>query len=77
MLLSGEDVRAIRIKLNLTQSEFAALLGVTQTCICYVETGQRPLTGKLRIKIAQTFGVGPEIRKAIADAKASAELVAP
>lgn len=74
MIMSGEDVKAIRVKLNLTQSEFAALLGVTQNCISYVETGQRPLTGKLRIKIAQTFGVGPEIRKAIADAKASAEL---
>lgn len=74
MLLSGEDVKAIRVKMDLTQSEFAHLLGVTQTWISYIETGQRQVTGKLRIKIAQTFGVGPEIKKAIADAKASAEL---
>jgi antitoxin HigA-1 len=72
--MSGEAVRAIRIKHNMTQPEFAARLKVSKSCIAAVETGHRAVSDKLRTKIAQTFGVGDDIIEAIAAAKAMKKL---
>lgn len=76
MRMNGDAVRAIRIYAGLTQEAFARRLGVSKSCVAEAESGRRPVSPALRIKIAQVYGVSPEIKKAIADAKASAELAA-
>lgn len=72
--MSGEDVRAIRISRNMTQTEFAAYLRVSRSTIGIVESGHRPVSDNLRIRIAQTFGCGEDVIEAIARAKNSAKL---
>jgi transcriptional regulator with XRE-family HTH domain len=72
--VSGEAVRAIRISKDMTQPEFAAVLRVSKSCIAAVESGHRAVSANLRVKIAQTFGCGPDIIEAIARAKDSDKL---
>ncbi|TLS53386.1 helix-turn-helix transcriptional regulator [Paenibacillus antri] len=72
--MSGDAVRAIRISKNMSQPEFAEVLNVSRSCIDAVESGRRAVSRKLRIKIAQTFGVDDEIIEAIARAKDSNKL---
>lgn len=72
--MDGLGVRGIRIKLNMTQEDFAKALGVSQACISDVENGRRNVSRGLRIKIAQRFGTGEDIIEAITRAKESAKL---
>ncbi|WP_110930589.1 helix-turn-helix transcriptional regulator [Paenibacillus bouchesdurhonensis] len=72
--MSGDAVRAIRISQNMVQNEFAQALNVSRSCIAAVESGHRPVSHALRIKIAQKFGTGDEIIEAITRAKESAKL---
>lgn len=69
--MSGKDVRAIRLSLGLTQVQFADKLRFSSSMICDVEKGRRAVSDKLRIKIAQTFGVTDELIEAIRLAKDS------
>ncbi len=46
---------AHRTKLGLTQSEYAALLGVSQPYLSQLESKNRPLTQKLQAKLSQAF----------------------
>lgn len=73
--MTGEAVRAVRILKNMSQPEFAAVLKVSKSCIAMVESGQRAVSDKLRIKIAQEFGTGDDVTEAIVRAKESTKLV--
>ncbi len=46
---------AHRTQLGLTQSEYAALLGVSQPYLSQLESNRRPLTKKLKAKLAEAF----------------------
>ncbi|OMF73024.1 helix-turn-helix domain-containing protein [Paenibacillus glucanolyticus] len=72
--MNGIAVRGIRIMLGMTQAEFAETLRISQSHISDVENGRRGVTSNLRIKIAQTFGTGPNIIEAIERAKESERL---
>lgn len=72
--MSAMGVKAIRLSENLTQQEFAARLGVSQSLIGDVERGRRRVTENLRIRIAQQFGTGDKVIEAIARAKESVNL---
>lgn len=72
--MNGETVRAIRVYKEMTQPEFAAVLKVSKSCIAAVESGHRVVSDNLRIRIAQTFGMGTDILEAIAAARASSNL---
>lgn len=73
--MDGMAVKAIRLKKGMTQVQFAAMLNVSPSSIAAVESGYRAVSHNLRIKIAQTVGMGDEIIEAIAAAKASSKLV--
>ncbi|MEK4115609.1 helix-turn-helix transcriptional regulator [Paenibacillus sp. FSL W8-0919] len=72
--MNGIAVRGIRIMLGMTQADFANKLRVSQSLISDVENGRRGVTRNLRVKIAQTFGTGPDIVEAIERAKESEKL---
>ncbi len=42
-----------RNKKNMSQTEFAKYLGVSQTVISFVESGKRPASGKLIKKLSE------------------------
>lgn len=72
--MSGEAVKAVRISKGMSQPEFAEALKVSRSCIAAVESGHRPVSSALRIKIAQNFGTGEDIIEAITRAKESVKL---
>jgi len=39
--LNADEIKALRIKLDLTQEKFGALLGVTKSCVQHWEYGFR------------------------------------
>ncbi len=47
----GEWVKAVRAKLNLTQQEFCAKVGVSQGLVSQVEKGRTPVSKKFKTKI--------------------------
>lgn len=73
--MNREALRAIRIYHNMTQSQFAAALGLSKSCVASAESGYRNVSDNLRVRVAQRFGMGEEILEAIAAAKTSASLV--
>lgn len=72
--MNKEALRAIRIFHGMTQSDFAAALNVSQSCIASAESGYRGVSDNLRVRVAQRFGMGEDVLNAIAAAKASAGL---
>jgi transcriptional regulator with XRE-family HTH domain len=72
--MNREALRAIRIFHGMTQSQFAAALGVSDSCIGSAESGYRNVSDNLRVRVAQRFGMSAAVLEAIAAAKASANL---
>lgn len=52
----GLEIRLRRIQNGLTQTEFAAFLGVSQTHLSNAESGRVALSLKILIKIKNRFG---------------------
>ncbi|MGC6589841.1 helix-turn-helix transcriptional regulator [Paenibacillus sp. Dod16] len=72
--MNAETVKAIRLSKDMSQQDFADALRVSRQCITAVECGYRAVSSNLRIKIAQTFGTGPDVMEAIERAKESSKL---
>jgi transcriptional regulator with XRE-family HTH domain len=47
----GEKIKALREERGLTQGDLAALIGVTQGRISHCESGKRPVSLKMAVKI--------------------------
>ncbi|GIP21055.1 helix-turn-helix transcriptional regulator [Paenibacillus sp. J22TS3] len=73
-MMDSTAVRAIRIKLGLTQERFAAELGVSRSLIASVEADLRAVSLKLQIKIAQYVGINSDIVQAVERARYSSML---
>jgi len=61
------DVWALRVRLNMTQRELAAALGVTETTICRWERGRRavgPLATLALTHLAQQHGAARKSQRA-------------
>ena len=54
-----ELIKIIRDEAGLTQAEFAKILGVSTVLIAMVETGQKEVSKKLLIKLADRLNVHP------------------
>ncbi len=46
---------ALRLQAGLRQYQLAALLGVTQTWLCDLERGRRPITPQIQQRISQVI----------------------
>lgn len=53
----GKRIRTERQQLNLTQEQFAELIGVSSTYIGFIERGERSVTLEKLIQIANAFHV--------------------
>ncbi len=53
----GERIRALRSDAALSQRELGEVLGVDQTAVSRIETGDRALTGRELMLAADYFGV--------------------
>jgi len=43
-MISGNDVKVLRVRIGLSQSDFGDLVGMTQKNISTIESGKKPLT---------------------------------
>lgn len=50
------NISALRKSLGLLQTEFADKLGVTQSYLSQLETGKRPISDELELKLYDLFG---------------------
>ena len=50
-------IRDLREDADLTQSEIAAAIGITQRKYSYLETGTQPLTDEILVKLAEYYHV--------------------
>ncbi|WP_336883846.1 helix-turn-helix transcriptional regulator [Priestia koreensis] len=55
------DVRALRLLENMSQKEFAATIGCSESNISMIETGQRTLTDRVRTLIYCRFPIRDEV----------------
>jgi DNA-binding XRE family transcriptional regulator len=53
----GIALRGVRLRLNLTQKEMAAKIGVTQGDLSKMEKGERPIGKKLALRIGKALAV--------------------
>lgn len=61
------DLKAIREKMNLTQAEFAARLGVSHGYVGHLETGHRRPSLKLAARIEQMSGARGLVDSVVAE----------
>lgn len=61
MPITNEDVRRIRKRLDMTQHQFAAALGLTQETVSRLETGKQEPGGPLvrLLEMIDHFGLPP------------------
>lgn len=55
----------VRIILEISQSELAEVLGVTQSYIAHIESGKRPLSDKLRERLFDKLEITADKLEAI------------
>lgn len=74
--MDGLAILALRQKERLSQTDFAQKLGISQSLISMVECGKKPVSAKIRIRIAQIFGLDDaETIEAIRRGKQSDKLI--
>jgi predicted transcriptional regulator/DNA-binding XRE family transcriptional regulator len=56
-VLLGKRIRAVRLKLGLTQAAFAERLGISSSYLNLIENDRRPCTTALLLKLASTFDI--------------------
>ena len=56
-LYVGAKLREIRVRLNLTQAEYAAKLGVSLSYLNQMENNHRPVSARVILSLAQEFGI--------------------
>ena len=55
--MDGLMIRALRIQQGFSQGELAKTIGISQPRLSEMETGTRPITPRVRIRIAQIFDI--------------------
>jgi len=72
--MNGLAVKAIRLSKGMTQAEFGESIGYSQTYLAAIEAGSKAVSDDVRIRIAQVYGTGDDIKEAITRAKESVNL---
>jgi DNA-binding XRE family transcriptional regulator len=58
--IDGKLIRLLRCEAGLTQVQFAERLGIGTTTVANVETGYRPVSQMLKIRLIRTFDLTEE-----------------
>lgn len=57
--MTGPDIKALRMRLGMTQAQFASVLGLTRAHLAHVEAGARPVSDTVRILVRYVDRYGP------------------
>ncbi|MDF1510196.1 helix-turn-helix transcriptional regulator [Robertmurraya sp. DFI.2.37] len=55
--MNGNLFRALRMREGMTQEEFGAKLNLSKSAIANIESGRRPISDKVRARLAQKFEI--------------------
>ena len=72
--MDGAAIKAIRLRLGMSQVDFAKALGLSTSCIAHVETGRRAVTSNLRMRIAARIQLPDDYLTIIEQAKKLASI---
>lgn len=59
--MNGNLLRQIRMREGMTQEEFGAKLNLSKSAIANIEAGRRPVSDKVRARLAQKFVVDEKL----------------
>lgn len=72
--MNRELFKAIRLEKQLSQDEFARLLGVSQSTVQMIEAGKRKITDRIRFRLAKCCDLTPELLETVERANKLAEV---
>ncbi|MBB6281806.1 helix-turn-helix transcriptional regulator [Geobacillus subterraneus] len=58
--MNSELFKAIRLEKQMTQDDFARLLGISRSTVQMIEAGKRRITDRVRMRLAKHFDLTPE-----------------
>lgn len=58
--MNNQMFKSIRLYRDETQSEFAAFLGISESSVAGIEVRNRPVTDRIRARLAHRFEVTPD-----------------
>jgi DNA-binding XRE family transcriptional regulator len=56
----GKIVRGLRVKEDITQDELAKRLGIAQTRVSEIESGERPISCNMAKRLGEVFNISPK-----------------
>lgn len=57
-------IKSIRLFNGLSQSEFSVKIGVSESTISRIESGERSISDRVRMGVVRNFEISPELLKA-------------
>ncbi|MGD6775238.1 helix-turn-helix domain-containing protein [Sutcliffiella horikoshii] len=71
--MKNEIFRAIRLYKGLSRKEFSKLLGVSESTVYFIESGERNVSDRVRMSLAKNFDITPEFLESVQRANKLAE----
>ncbi|MEK4085148.1 helix-turn-helix domain-containing protein [Psychrobacillus sp. FSL K6-1415] len=59
--MNSTSFKALRIREGKTQAAFAEMLGVSESTVAQIETNKRPISARVKVKLAQKFKMDDEL----------------
>lgn len=59
--MNSKTFKALRIKEGYSQADFATLLGVSESTVAAIETNRRPMSAKVKVRLAQQYELNDEM----------------
>ncbi len=63
--MNGFVLRILRLKKRLSQRTVASKAGISQPCVCRVETGDLPLSDDVRVRILEALDINEKDQRLI------------
>lgn len=63
--LTNNQLRNIRLYLNLSQKQMADLLGISRPYLSMIETGEKPISERVNMQLAKHVQTTPEFLEAV------------
>ena len=63
--MNHEQIRNIRLYLNLSQKQMSDLLGISRPYLSMIESGDKPISSRVQMQLAKHVQTSPEFLEAV------------
>lgn len=63
--MTNEQLRNIRLYLNFSQEQFSSMLSISRQYLSKLETGERPISERVKMQLAKHVQTTPEFLDAV------------